>query len=89
MELKALELNGTVEMMNSTDYKERFKAECLFLKAKYNGLTALLQKWDAGTLDFTPDCPRRLYDVQFRAMGDYLAILEARAKMERVELEDG
>ena len=84
-----MELKDVAALMMSEDYKERFKAECLFLKAKYNGLTALLQKWDAGTLDFTPDCPRRLYDVQFRAMGDYLAILEARAKMERVELEDG
>lgn len=37
-------------------------------------------------LDFTPDCPRSLLELQVRAMTDYLAVLEARAKIEGVEL---
>ena len=33
-----MNLNETVEMMNSSDYKERFRAEYLQLKIRMNGL---------------------------------------------------
>ena len=46
----------------------------------------MLHKWDNLKLDFEPDCPRSLYDIQVRAMTEYLAVLEARAKIENVEL---
>ena len=81
-----MKLSETVEMMNSTDYKERFKAEYNQLVIRYKGLNAMLDKWDNGTLQFEPTCPRSTYNMQIKAMTDYIAVLEARAVMENVEL---
>ncbi|MDU6361692.1 MAG: hypothetical protein E6590_17310 [Clostridiales bacterium] len=81
-----MKLNETVEMMNSIDYKERFQAEYLQLKIRLNGLKEMLEKWDYGTLTFTPTCPRSTYTMQVRAMAEYMAILEARAVMEGIKL---
>ena len=81
-----MELKDTVEMMNSADYKERFKAEYQQVVIRYQKLAAMLQKWDNGELDFTPTCPRSTYNMQVRAMTDYIAVLEARAVMEGVDL---
>ena len=46
----------------------------------------MLFKWDYGTLSFEPTCPRSTYNIQIDAMANYLAILEARAVMEGIEL---
>lgn len=81
-----MELRDTVEMMNSADYKERFKAEYQQVVIRYQKLAAMLQKWDNGELNFTPTCPRSTYNMQVRAMTDYIAVLEARAVMEGVDL---
>ena len=81
-----MELKDTVEMMNSADYKERFKAEYNQLAIRYKGLKSMLDKWDNGNLQFKPTCPRSTYNMQIKAMVDYLAVLEARAVMENVDL---
>lgn len=81
-----MELKDTVEMMNSADYKKRFKAEYNQLAIRYKGLKSMLDKWDNGTLWFKPTCPRSTYNMQIKAMVDYLSVLEARAVMENVEL---
>ena len=81
-----MELKETVEMMNSADYKERFKAEYQQVVIRYQKLAAMLQKWDNGELNFTPTCPRSIYNMQVQAMTDYIAVLEARAVMEGVDL---
>ena len=83
-----MKLVDTVEMMNSSDYKERFKAEYAQLVIRYYGLRNMLEKWDNGTLEFKPTCPRSTYNLQIKAMTDYIAVLEARAVMEDVNLED-
>ena len=83
-----MELKDTVEMMNSNDYKERFKAEYNQVVIRYKKLSAMLTKWDNGELDFTPTCPRSTYNMQIKAMTDYIAVLEARAVMENVMLEE-
>lgn len=82
-----MKLSETVEMMNSTDYKDRFKAEYYQLAIRYKGLKAMLDKWDNGTLQFEPTCPRSTYNMQIKAMADYLAVLEARAVMENIVLD--
>lgn len=82
-----MKLADTVEMMNSSDYKVRFKAEYAQLVIRYNGLRNMLEKWDNGTLEFEPTCPRSTYNLQIKAMTDYIAVLEARAVMEDVDLE--
>ena len=82
-----MELRDTIALMNSADYKERFKAEYLQVVVRYEKLKAMLEKWDAGKLDFTPTCPRSTYNIQIKAMTDYIAILEARAVMENIDLD--
>ena len=81
-----LALEDTVDMMINSDYKERFKAEYYQLVIRYSGLKNMIKKWDNDTLPFTPTCPRNIYDVQLKAMEDYLNVLEARATMEDVKL---
>ena len=82
-----MELRDTVEMMNSADYKERFKAEYQQNVIRYQKLAAMLEKWDKGKLEFEPVCPRSTYNMQIKAMADYIAVLEARAVMEGISLE--
>lgn len=79
-------LNDTVEMMGSDNYKERFKAEYYQLLIRYRGLTKMLEDWDNNNLAFKPTCPRSLYNLQLKAMGEYLTVLEARAAIEGVEV---
>ena len=67
-----MELKDIVRLMESSDYKERFKAEYAQLLIRFEKLSAMVEKWDAGMLPFTPTCP--------------LAVLEARGIMEGVKL---
>ena len=83
-----MELKDTIEMMVSDDYKERFRAEYYHVVIRYKKLKAMLEKWDNGELDFSPTCPRSTYNLQIKAMIDYIAVLEARAVMENVDLGD-
>ena len=80
-------LKDTVELMNSEDYKERFIAEYRQLVIRYRGLENMLYKWDRGELNFNPTCPRSTYNMQIKAMTDYIAVLEVRAVMEGIVLE--
>lgn len=82
-----MELRDTVEMMNSADYKERFKAEYYQVVIRYKKLQNMLDDWDNGFLKLTPTCPRSTYNMQIKAMKDYIAVLEARAVMEGVDLD--
>lgn len=85
--MKAItELKDTVELMNSSDYKDRFKAEYYQLKIRYDKLITMIENWNAGVLKFIPTCPRVTYDFQLKYMKDLLGILEIRAKIEGVEL---
>ena len=81
-----MSLNETVEMMNSKDYKERFKAEYLQLKIRMNRLSAMLKKYKEGTLPFVPSCSYDLLNAQFKAMDLYASFLEERAAIENIEL---
>ena len=79
-------LSQTADMMTSSDYKERFKAEYAQVVIRYKKLKNMLDKWDKNELTFTPTCPRSTYNIQIKAMTDYIAILEARAVMENIIL---
>ena len=83
-----MKLNETVEMMNSGDYKERFKAEYLQLKIRMEGLSTMLKKYKAGELSFTPSCSYDLLNGQFKAMDMYASFLEERAEIENIDLEN-
>ena len=79
-------LNDTVNMMNSVDYRERFRAEYYQLVIRYKKLKAMLEKWDKGELDFTPNCNRGILNMQECVMADYIAILESRAQIEDIDI---
>jgi len=86
MEARPMELRDTVDLMNSTDYKERFKAEYLQLKLRMHGLSNMLRKYKAGELSFTPSCSYDLLNAQFKAMDLYASFLEERAEIEGIDL---
>lgn len=86
--VRPMELKDTVEMMNSEDYKERFRAEYCQLVIRYGKLRYMLERWDEGTIKFQPTCPRSTYNMQFEAMANYIAVLEARAVMEGIDLKE-
>lgn len=79
-------LSDTSIFMQSNDYRERFIAEYKQLVIRYKGLKNMLYKWDKDGLDFKPTCPRSTYNMQIKAMEDYIAVLEARAVMENIDL---
>lgn len=81
-----MELRETVELMNSTDYKDRFKAEYLQLKIRYSKLWRMVVKYKAGVLDFVPSCSLEVLIEQLRAMGNYIMLLETRAMIENIPL---
>ncbi|MEN8075731.1 hypothetical protein ABFP60_02150 [Clostridioides difficile] len=82
-----MELKDTVQMMESVDYKERFKAEYLQLKIRINGLRTMLKKYREGTLIFKPSCSYELLNGQLKVMEMYAQYLEERAEIENIELE--
>ena len=81
-----MELKDTIELMQSEDYKERFKAEYFQVKIRLEKLYEMLVRYDAGTLGFTPDCSIQLLKDQLRIMRDYLYALQVRAEIENIEL---
>lgn len=81
-----LSLCDTVPLMLSADYKDRFEAEYLQLKIRRDKLAAMVEKYAAGTLDFTPTCSLDLLREQLEVMNKYLDILWVRSALEKVGL---
>lgn len=81
-----MELIDTMEMMKSTDYKERFRAEYFQLKIREKGLAKMLEKYKLGTLSFTPSCSYDILNGQLKSMHLYGTYLEERAEIESVDL---
>ena len=67
-------------------YKTRMIIEYHALKKRTDKLAEMLDRWDKGTLDFTPTCPKYLLEKQLETMKDYVGILQTRAKLEDVDL---
>ena len=74
------------ELLNSEDYKDRFKGDYYQLEDKLTKLGNILDKWDNGILEFEPTCPKELLKEQFYIMRKYLTILEIRAAKEDIKL---
>ena len=79
-------LSDTSIFMQSNDYRERFIAEYFQVHIRFVKLKAMLEKWDKDELDFEPTCPYSTYEMQIKAMRDYISVLEARAVMENIDL---
>lgn len=92
------DLRETVEYMTSADYKERFKAEYWQTKIRYEKLKALNTRIEAANvcapnfgMSFeTPiyDCPDCVLRDQQRVMGEYLHMLEMRALIEGIDIDE-
>lgn len=74
------------EVKQETTWQDRFKKEYAELKEKYTKLHKMLVKYEAGTLDFKPNCSLELLKKQKSLMGQYLNILEIRAEIEKISL---
>lgn len=81
-----MELKDTIDLMNSEDYRERFKAEYYQTKIRYDKLYKMIVKMEAGTCNFTPSCSLEILEEQARQMGMYLHVLEVRAQIEKIDL---
>ena len=81
-----MQLKDTVEIMNSEDFKERFKAEYYQLSIRLYGLTSMLIKWENNMLDFVPKCSKETLENQVIFMKGYLDILRLRAEIEGIDL---
>lgn len=82
-----MELKDTIALMQSDDYKDRFKAEYFQTKIRYDKLHKMLIKLDAGTLDFKPTCSKIVLLEQKRYMGEYIRSLQLRAEIEGIDLD--
>lgn len=81
-----MELKDTIKLMESEDYKERFKAEYYQTKIRYDKLHKMITKYEARTLEFEPICPIELLQEQANFMGRYLHTLEIRTEIEEIKL---
>lgn len=96
MTLREMELKHTVEMMKSSDYKDRFFAEYWQTKIRYEKLKRLntrieaadMVKFEKNQIEMPKhDCPLRLLREQQNIMGQYLHLLELRAEIEGIDLD--
>lgn len=99
-----MELENTLDLMLSPDYKDRLKAEYWQTKARYEKLKRSntereayrLTKWEAYRITSRMQAvaeksktPMEVLQQQERVMEEYLHLLELRAVLEDVELEEG
>ena len=71
---------------NLPDWQQRFVIEYEELADRAEKLHAILTKYDAGVLDFTPQTPIGLRRAQLSIMWSYMTILEERAEFEGIDL---
>ena len=69
-------------------WQEHMKREYRETKERYEKLHRIVTKYEAGVLEFTPNCSIDLLKRQKRHMGEYLHDLEIRAEIEGVNLYD-
>lgn len=81
-----MELKDTIKLMQSDDYKERFRAEYYQLKIRCGKLAETLEKYRTNTLPFVLKCSYEGLVVQLAYMELYLNTLENRANVENIEL---
>ena len=84
-----MELKDTEKLMESIDYKDRFKAEYYQTKIRYEKLKKYADKIEVEDITgkkVEHDCPLDMMREQQRCMGQYLHVLELRAIVEGVEL---
>ena len=84
--IEDIPLTETIVLMNSPDYKDRFRGEYWQTKIRYERLHKMIIQHEANNLNFTPKCPIELLKRQCTYMGKYLYCLELRAEIENIDL---
>ena len=83
-----MELAETAPLMESDDYKDRFKAEYYQLRIRYEKLEKMIKSYEDGTLRFAPKCPIAILKMQEEQMKSYLLTLSTRAAIEDIEIKE-
>ena len=81
-----MELKDTIELMTSADWKDRFKAEYLQTKIRYEKLHSRIVKREVGKHGFDTPIPLESWKTQVQHMGLYLYELEKQAVLHGIEL---
>ena len=81
-----MELKDTVDLMLSSDYKDRFRAEYYQTRIRYEKLRLMCSKYECGKLEFEPTSSLTLLKDQLNDMDNYLYNLQIRAAIEGIEL---
>ena len=76
----------TIDLMNSQDYRDRFKGEYAQTLIRVRKLNDMLNEYDAGTLGFDLDSTVYLLRNQSAYMQAYLKTMEERAVYENIDL---
>lgn len=83
---EGVECIDAMAALADSSWQDRMKKEYRELKERYEKLHRMVTKYEAGTINFTPNCPIDLLRQQKRHMGEYLHDLEIRAEVEGIEL---
>ena len=81
-----MELKDTIELMISGNWQDRFVAEYLQTKIRYDKLHQLIVKREAGKIDFETPIPLESWKAQAHHMGLYLMELEKQAVIHNINL---
>ena len=82
-----MDLNSIIELMQSSDYKDRFRAEYWQLKIRIEKLEKMLCEWEEGSISFEPTCPYEVLASQLSGMRAYMHMLRIRARLENINIE--
>lgn len=83
-----MELKDTIELMCSDDWKDRFVAEYLQVKIRYEKLHRLIIKRELGEHGFDTPIPFQSWKDQAFHMGMYLYELEKQAVLHDIDLAE-
>ena len=81
-----MKLADTIELMTSADWKDRFVAEYLQTKIRYEKLHDMIVKREVGRVGFETPIPLESWIEQAKHMGLYLYELEKQAAIHGIEL---
>ena len=84
--MEVSELKDTIGLMTSYDWKDRFVAEYLQTKIRYEKLHKLIVKREVGKHGFYTPIPMTSWKEQAYHMGLYLFELEKQAVIHGIEL---
>ena len=70
------------------EYKKRFITEYNELEDRLTKLQRIIERFKEGTLDFTPDTPIEILEMQAHYMKQYLYCLKKRSIYEHIKLKE-